>query len=137
MLKNHGKSYTKRKNGKELCDKIVDYILECPLDDLKDITVIRVTDIFKISKMHLIKCFKTYRNITPGRFIFREKMQRAKSLMQSNYNLTVKQVADILGFSTTDYFIRVFKKFFGKPPCQYRDCKARQEKEFMNSFAGD
>ena len=120
------------KNRKELCDCVIDYILNCPLDKLNNLTVDNITKKFKVSKMHLIRSFKICRKITPGKFIVREKMIRALLLMQRNGNLTVYQTAEILGFSTTDYFIRVFKDHFGKPPCQYLDCQAKQDREYSN-----
>ncbi|MCK4761169.1 MAG: helix-turn-helix transcriptional regulator [Candidatus Aminicenantes bacterium] len=120
----------RKKNGKELCNRVVDYTLACPLENLKTLTVENIAKKFGISKMHLIKSFKIHRKITPGKFIVREKMLRAASLMQKDSNLIVKKIAGILGFSTSDYFIRVFKKHFGMPPRQYRDYKAGQDKEY-------
>ncbi|MCK5055045.1 MAG: helix-turn-helix transcriptional regulator [Candidatus Aminicenantes bacterium] len=118
------------KNRKKLCNRIVDYILNCPLEKLDNLTVDDIAKKFQISKMHLIRSFKICRNITPGKFIVREKMIRALLLMQKNGNLTVNRIAEILGFSTADYFIRVFKNHFGKPPCQYLDCKAKQDRKY-------
>lgn len=115
------------KNGRDLCERVVSYIIDCPIDELKNLTVNSITQEFGVSKMHIGNVFKARKEITPGKFIYRHKMLRARSLMQKNGGLKVREVAEILGYSTTDYFIRIFKKFFGKPPCQYRDLKAEQD----------
>jgi YesN/AraC family two-component response regulator len=117
------------KNGKELCDSVVARILDCPVEDLKTMTVGSLAKEFRVSKIYLHRCFKFQRDTTPGRFLSRHKMQRARSLMEKNGRLTVRQVAEILGYSTPDYFIRVFKKYFGRPPCQYRDFSSKQDEK--------
>lgn len=119
-------------NGKELCSEVVDYIIKAPLEELKDLSLGDITEYFSISKMYLIRCFKEHMKTTPGRFIFREKMQRAAILVLNN-NSTIRSISDILGFCSADYFIKVFKKHFGMPPAQYRICRRGQQLELQNS----
>lgn len=109
--------------GENLSDQVADFIVSCSTERLKDLTVTDITRHFEVSKMHLIQSFKNQKEITPGKFILREKMYRAVSLMEKNKGITVKEVRKIVGFSTSDYFIRVFKKHFGISPCRYRDLK--------------
>jgi AraC-like DNA-binding protein len=35
--------------------------------------------------------------------------------------MTIKEIARKLGFSRCDYFIRIFKRYFGTTPAKYRD----------------
>jgi len=47
------------------------------------------------------------------------RITRATSLLIDS-NLSVSQIADILGFTSSTYFIRVFKKQTGKTPFEYK-----------------
>jgi len=112
-----------------LSDRIIDYIVNLTLEELRIITIMTIAKHFRISKMHLIQIFKKQKCITPGKFLVREKMYRAASLMEKEREITVKEVSAKFGFSTSDYFIRVFKKHFGMPPCRYRDLRTKNGKK--------
>jgi 2-isopropylmalate synthase len=133
MKNNNGKNQQK---SKKLCDRVVCRIMNCTLEDLRTITVKNISKEFQVSKMYLIKSFRTHRNITPGRFIARYKMLRAKSLMEKNEKLTVKEITEIFGFSSSNYFIRIFKDYFGLPPCQYREFNAKQDNDLSYKQQG-
>lgn len=114
-------------------DRVVIYILRCSVDELKELTIQKITEHFDVSKVCLINKFKAEKGITPAKFILREKLVRSAFMMEKKRDLTVKEVAEKVGFSTSDYFIRVFKAHFGLPPCQYRDVKLEYNKEPPNS----
>ncbi len=99
------------------------YILECNLDQLRELTVSKLTRYFKVSKAHLTNKFKQGKGITPGKFILREKMVRAALLMERDGQLTVKKLTEIMGFSACDYFIRIFKHHLGLSPKKYREIR--------------
>lgn len=104
-------------------DQVVIYILSCTLEELKELSIRSMTEYFNVSKVCLINKFKDEKGITPAKFILNEKLIRAAFLMEINHDLTVREITEKVGFSTCDYFIRVFKEHFGLPPCQYRDAK--------------
>ena len=114
-------------------DRVVIYILRCSVDELKELTISKITERFGVSKVCLINKFKAEKGITPAKFILREKLVRAAFLMEKKRGLTVKEVTEKVGFSTSDYFIRIFKDHFGLPPCQYRDVKIGSRKESLDS----
>lgn len=119
-------------NIKELCQGVVDYILDCPLEELKNLTITKLTKKFQVSKMYLLRCFRTHMKTTPGKFIFHEKMERASALILRN-NLPIKEVANKLGFPYVDYFNLAFKRHFGKTPSQYRQIRTKQEQDFKKN----
>jgi len=123
--------------NKNFVEQVVSFILGCSLEELKELTITDITRYFDVSKMHLIEKFKSQMEITPGKFILREKMYRAASMMEHNHALTVREVTGKIGFSTDDYFIRVFKKYFGTSPCQYRDIKLKVNKKALKSKWND
>ena len=64
---------------------------------------------------HFHKAFGT----TPKDYLKKLRLDRAATLLQSTA-LRVSEVADQCGFSTSSYFIAVFKEYFGKTPEEYR-----------------
>jgi two-component system, response regulator YesN len=117
-----------RMNGELFSDRVVTYILNCSLEELRDTSINDIADYFGITKMTLITKFKTQKGITPGKFIAREKMHRALVLMANNRQLTICKLTEKMGFSTSDYFIRLFKEYFGTSPGRYRDALNRDDK---------
>ncbi len=117
-------------NIKELCQGVVDYILDCPLEELKNLTIAELTKKFQVSKMYLIRCFRTHMKTTPGKFIFHEKMERANSLILKNH-ISVKEISDRLGFCSADYFSKAFRRHYGMPPLQYRSHRAKQDQDYQ------
>jgi AraC-like DNA-binding protein len=106
-------------------DQVANFIIGRNMDQLRDLTIREITEFFEVSKVYLIKKFKDEKGITPGKFILREKMIRANSLMEHDEDLTIKNIAEIAGYSSSDYFIRVFKEQMGLAPSQYRNIKKK------------
>ncbi|MCP4214251.1 MAG: helix-turn-helix transcriptional regulator [bacterium] len=103
-----------------ITENVVRHILECTTPRLKEITIDDLARDFNISKTSLNRKFQQKVNTSPGRYILREKLMRAARLMDRRNGLTVKEVSQQLGFCTCDYFIQVFKSYYGIPPHQYR-----------------
>jgi len=63
--------------------------------------------------------FKLATGYTPNDFFIRARMGRACELLRET-NLSVKQVAAVLGYNDQFYFSRLFKSVNGVPPREYR-----------------
>ena len=73
-----------------------------------------------ISRTHLAWRFKQETGMTLTDFILGEKIEEAKRLLRySEKSLTL--IADYLGFSSQSHFTRIFKKYSGKTPKEYRE----------------
>jgi transcriptional regulator GlxA family with amidase domain len=64
--------------------------------------------------------FKKYTGLSPVQYHISLRIQRARDLL-SNTELSVKEMAYQLGFSSIDYFSRIFKNKTGKCPTTYRN----------------
>ncbi len=53
-------------------------------------------------------------------------MKRAKTLLK-NGNMTVENIADVVGYPSVEHFNRTFKKCFDRTPLQYRN-ESREKK---------
>lgn len=105
------------KNPSKLLMQVTNYVqhnLSKPVD---------VDDLAKtlfISRTHLAAKFKQETGMTLTDFILGEKTEEAKRLLRySDKSLTL--IADYLGFSSQSHFTRIFKKYSGKTPKEYRE----------------
>ena len=57
---------------------------------------------------------------TPGVFILNLKMQKAKLLLETKYELTIEDISERCGFEHASSFYHAFKKAFGITPSEYR-----------------
>jgi len=79
-----------------------------------------VADVHGINVRYLSRLFKRFGNITPHEYIMRLKLNKAARLLLTSH-LSVKQVAQRVGFEDPYHFSRNFKKFHGLAPRHYRD----------------
>jgi AraC-like DNA-binding protein len=71
-----------------------------------------------VSKSHLIRQFQASMQITPGTYLEDTRIEKAKALLVSA-DLGIQMVANLCGFSSANYFSKVFKKKLGVSPSEY------------------
>lgn len=76
-----------------------------------------------ISRSLFYTKFKSLTGMTPSAFILNYRLKHAAALLTAQPHLSVTEVADMSGFTTTVYFSRCFKKQFGVPPQKYRSAE--------------
>lgn len=91
---------------------LANYLYE-PFDALK------LCEKNKISMPTLRRIVSKYTGYPLNEYIHRLKMAEAKNILL-NTGLSIKEVAPSLGYADEFYFSRVFKKFVGVSPNQYR-----------------
>lgn len=87
---------------------------------VKELAVSELAGMELMSKDHYIRLFRSKMGITPMAYIIRLKMERAELLLLTTCS-PVKQIAQEMGYEDTSYFVRIFRKYVGKTPQQYRD----------------
>lgn len=70
---------------------------------------------------YLTKIFAQQFNITPMKYIISLRISKAKNLLLSNPDLTIKQIGELVGYPEQGYFSRIFKKHIGISPFEYRE----------------
>lgn len=73
-----------------------------------------------MSEVHFTTLFKRTEGTTPGEYINRYRIERAKELL-SETDMNIQAVTNAVGYLSTRTFDRVFKKYTGKTPKEYRD----------------
>lgn len=71
------------------------------------------------------KLFQKETGVTPADYLLKERMSLAQKLLSSGISnkfsqYSVSQISEACGFSEPLYFSRVFKKYFGVSPTEYK-----------------
>jgi YesN/AraC family two-component response regulator len=72
-----------------------------------------------VSDDYLTRCFRQETGVTPMVYLNRYRVNQAKALLASGKE-TITEVALAVGFSTSKYFDRVFRREVGMSPSEYR-----------------
>lgn len=67
----------------------------------------------------LTRHFRERTGVAPLEFLIRVRLKKAAILLQ-NPELGLAEIADMTGFSDSNYFCRLFRKYFGISPGKYR-----------------
>ena len=104
-----------------LSDRVVEFVLNCSMDDFQNLTVSKIATTFHVNRSYLSRRFKRDKDFTLCEFLARERLSRSVGLLRENNDLTIQELSVKMGFSNTNYFIRVFKNYYGTPPGKYRE----------------
>lgn len=73
----------------------------------------------RFSYEHLCRLFRRHFGVTPVGYLNMLRVERAKSQLK-NSDLNISEIANKLGFSSPAYFGRVFRKYTGTSPREFR-----------------
>ncbi|AFC28138.1 AdaA protein [Paenibacillus mucilaginosus 3016] len=100
----------------EWVDQITQYIDK---HYVNTITLEALSDQFHGSPYHLQRTFKRIKGVTPVEYVQRKRINAAKAyLLETNKSLD--QIALAIGFSSTSYFVTLFKKMTKQTPTHFR-----------------
>lgn len=74
---------------------------------------------FDLSESHLQRLFKRETGLRLGGFLIEQKLQRSARLLLRT-DLSIKQIADAVGYQHTPSFTRAFEHRFAESPWTYR-----------------
>jgi AraC-like DNA-binding protein len=85
----------------------------------EELSLIQVAKAVNISGNHLSEKFKRVIGVNFVEYIARTRFEKARGLLRDP-NLRVSEIAFAVGFQSLSQFNRVFKRFSGKSPTEYR-----------------
>lgn len=85
----------------------------------KSLSVAFLSEKADMSEVYFRKLFKSQYNISPSQYIIAKRIKKAKELMKYPF-LSLEECSAMCGFSTLQYFCRVFKNVTGTTPAKYR-----------------
>ncbi|TVX92764.1 response regulator [Paenibacillus agilis] len=89
-----------------------------------DIGIDEIADYLGISCSYFSLLFKNYYSETFVEYVTKQRMELAKSmLLMTDKNIT--QIGSLVGYSERRYFSRVFQKYTGLTPSEYREKEAQ------------
>lgn len=87
-----------------------------------------VASLVHLNPSYFSVLFKEQANMTFSEYVTRSRLQKAKNLLIVS-NLSVADIAEEVGYSTSKYFIKLFKEYEGQTPSQYRKTAIISETE--------
>jgi|GEM_PF-3002810 len=101
----------------QIIDKVTAYIHDHYQEDISQDQCARN---FGISRTHLSKLFKKFKQIAFSDYLTQVRMEKAKELLLAS-DIPVADISEKVGYLHTQNFIRVFKKLEGITPGQFRE----------------
>lgn len=86
----------------------------------EDIYLEKIAQMFNISDKHLSKVFKNSTGVSFHIYVSNLRITKSKNLLLET-DLSVIKIGEMVGFSTHSTFFRIFKKFEGINPTQFRE----------------
>lgn len=114
-------------------NNIVEYILKATDEEFVNFSVGALAHSLQIDRCKLSRQFKRQTNMTLEHFLYKEKMDRAAFLLKAYQDITIKQIAERIGFCSSDYFIQKFKEYYGVVPGKYRKLKTPHSMDSFNN----
>lgn len=110
-------SEEKSKRNYIVIEKAIEYISQ----NFKDLNLSlqTVSDAVGLSSSYLNQIFKTEKEVSISEYIVNYRIEKAKEYLIDK-DFTIKNIANMVGFSNDNYFYTVFKKNTGLTPGQYR-----------------
>ena len=85
----------------------------------------KVFQIRGLSNCWFIQCFKEITGSSPLQYILKLRISNAQSLLE-NTDYTITEIANMVGYTNSLYFSRLFHKYIGMSPKEYRKVKLKE-----------
>ena len=85
----------------------------------KDVSLQTIADIIGFHPAYLSKIYKSETSENLSEYILRLRMEKAAKLLQNN-KLKIYEISEMVGYQSTQHFIRTFKKYFSKTPLDFK-----------------
>ena len=85
----------------------------------EDITLDKLAQLTFMNKYYLSHIFKEHSGMSPIDYLLNKRITEAKKLL-SDTDLSISQIANIVGFNSSSYFSQYFKKSTESSPSVYR-----------------
>ena len=119
-LKNYADMYynSQKTKGHQISKKVIEYIDGNFADPTLSIS--KISNQMYMNVSYICTVFKREQGITISDCITAVRLKKAKELLLKNKQMTVTDIAAAVGFNSTSYFNKVFKKNTGITPAQFR-----------------
>ncbi len=107
----------------EYDNKVIDMIMQAKeyIDNnlAEDLSLNTISSMFYHSPTYFSRLFKKVTGYGFSEYVINTRLKKAKELLEET-NLKVGEIAAKVGYDSVPYFIKSFKKVYGKTPNEYR-----------------
>ena len=108
---------------RKLSDRAAEFIVALTDDQLAALKVDTLANDLGVNPSYLSRKFKSDKEMSLNEFITGEKMHRSAILLSKNKKVPLVSLAKKTGFARSDYFVVLFKNYFGIHPKKYGQLK--------------
>lgn len=94
-------------------------ILKYISDHFNTVSLDELAEFFNYSKPHICNLIKTNTGRTLTSLVNEQKLLKAKTLLETT-DYSIEEITELIGFTSSDHFLRIFRKAFGVTPGKYR-----------------
>ena len=87
---------------------------------MEPLTLDNIADSILVSKSECCRCFKRATGLSPFEYLMKYRIIESTLRMKHSTNESISEIAGAVGFNSTSYYNKVFKKFMGCTPSEYR-----------------
>lgn len=84
------------------------------------LTLEEIADSIHLSKSECCRCIKRCLNMTPFEYLMRFRILKSTQIMSTQKTASIADLASAVGFNSCSYFNKLFRKYMGCTPSQYR-----------------
>ncbi|MBQ8758117.1 MAG: helix-turn-helix transcriptional regulator, partial [Clostridia bacterium] len=114
-----GNAYYEFSDGKKVAAHSVDAVVRYIREHFTDITMEMLVKKFGYSERQLLRMIKHHTGNNFKTQVMYHRLQRARQLLEST-DLSVKEISEIIGYESPEYFCRLFKRETYRTPLEYR-----------------
>jgi len=103
----------------DLCERVVEYLQKCDLDDLSGLSVKQLAYRFGVTRFHLCRCLKEKKGIHVSRYLQRMKFSKLAEWLGGQEQVPLGEMAEKIGIYTQRYFCHRFREHHGAPPAVF------------------
>lgn len=120
--------YTSNINTSVAVDEIKDYIDKHFYEELY---LDKIADLFGVNSKYLSRLIKEQMGINFSQYVMRIRILKACEMLKST-SMSINEIMEKTGFNSRTTFIRVFKKFEGLTPSEYRKLNYKESENNKN-----
>lgn len=97
---------------------------------METVTLEDIAGSIMVSKSECCRCFKRALNVTPFEYLMKYRIMESTKRMHRKPQESISEIAGSVGFNNTSYYNKIFRKFMGCTPTEYRNSIKKELPKF-------
>jgi len=87
---------------------------------MKNISLDKISKNIYLSPVYVSKIFKEETGDSPINYLIKIRLEKASLLLKKNKEISIKEISKLVGYEDAYYFSKLFKKYYGFSPTQFK-----------------